>query len=262
VGEWLIVDNYLDNIKEGQPLDSIQDVYQTHTTIMKDLIDSDTYDKMMVRVCKDIMENEEILEKIKGLKQKQRMFIGDIIFMWARREWGNHFNNSTSRWYRAWPSGRNRGYANRSNGQSPWGTFYDNFEKSFSKSVLWECEYKVKSNSYEIRVKQPEDNEYNVLMNENAHWSRRDVEARMIVKYDEQSHILKICYIEYTGGNWKTTFKPKVMRAELFKGVKKIMKQIAEDKNSEPKIECSKRCIKVYEEAKRRKYLEDPKQEE
>ncbi|MNM96968.1 hypothetical protein D3C81_1094630 [compost metagenome] len=84
---------------------------------------------------------------------------------------------------------------------------------------------------------------------------------RLIAKYDEKNHKLNINYIEYTGGRWRTLFKPKDLSAELFKGVKKIIDEIEVTKGSKPEIICDKKYTQVYEKAKERKYLDDKKKE-
>lgn len=247
--------NHLTDITEGQPLDSIQNVYMTHTTIMKNLIDSDSYDRMMVQVVKDIMDNDDILEKIKGLKRKQRFFLGEIIYKWADMNWGNHFttNRQHSRAVRRHKV---------SSGPSPWNIFDENFEEAFGRDVHWECEYLVKAFHYEVRITNPKKNEFDVMLNYNNMWSKRDVEARLVAKYNEEKNTLKVCYIEHQGGKWRTKFCPKMLRPELFKGVKQIINHITEEKGNKPQLICAKKYLDVYEDAKRRKYLEDPKQED
>lgn len=237
--------NYLDNISEGQQLDSFQDCYLTHTTIMRHFIDSESYDRMMINVIKDIVDNDNIINNIKSIKRKQKLFIGEIIYLWARREYHGHFISS-----QRFPHFGDF-----------WHHFSLRFEDAFSRNVTFECQYKVAVRNYELKIKNDKKNKnkYNIILSE-FHVYRFYDGIRMVAIYDEKNHQLKINYIENLNHTWRTTpIQPKDIATELFKGVKKIIDQIAENKGSKPEIICKEKYIQIYKKAKERRFLDDKK---
>lgn len=241
-------------IKEGQQLSSIQDLYLTHTTMMKFFIDSDTYDNMMVRVIKDILENDEIVETIKKLRRKDRRFLAPIIYNWARREWDNHPALPQPQY------GVNK-YGFTTLITHPKSEFYERFEEAFHPDIAEECRYQYEAFYLDFKTTF-KDNKYNIVMFEGPKsYYYREVYGRMVVKYNENSNTLKISYIENIKWNTIKKFGPQRFRVEMFREVRKIMNQIEEKKGEEPKIICHKKYQHLLEEAKKRGYLDKPKKE-
>lgn len=244
--------DYLNNITEGQTLDSIQKVYLTHSTIMKELIDSDSYDAMMIQVVKDITEQDSILEKIKALKKKQRLYIGEIIYIWANYNWRlaypPHITNVFG------------GMVVVKGAETRWATFNDRFSSAFGNDVFWECRYTIAAKKKSITTTKKKNGKFNIIMRDFNYWCQ-ETEARMIVKYREKEHSLEICYVEYDKSIYFYEFSPKVLRPELFKGVKEIALKLKEQTGTMPKIICKKEYQDIYKEAMKRKYLEEEKQE-
>lgn len=246
--------NYF-NVEEGKEVNSLQELYLTYTTIMINLIDTDSYEDMMIRVCKDILENKNIIEDIEKLPRKKRLFLGPIIYNWAQKEWGNHSQLPQSKIQNGYTFLGSLKIATSFTLHNPFNDFVDNFEKAFHKEVLDEANYRFHAESlygdYTFK-----NGKYNITMSDSPNSYRyKEVMGRMIVKYKEKENILHVSYIENI--EWSSNRKdaPQYYRTEMFKSVRTIMNQILEEKGEEPKITCNKKYLNIFNDAKKRGYL-------
>lgn len=230
-------------INSGEQINSIQNVYLTYSSIMKDLIDKRTHNDMMVNVCKDIYENKPFLEEVKTIPYEQKLFLARIIYKWAIKEWRNHPNLHQTQ------QQPGRRYAQLA--VVPINYFIDILIDVFSEEVIEVCRYEVEAEklTFEITKKK---NDYNIIMrNGNSY----EVFGRMIVKYNKLFHELKISYIEdiqWITHNFK---KPQKFRVELFRTVKEIQDDITMASKNIPKIICNKQYQELFEKAKEKGYI-------
>lgn len=245
------------NIEEGQKINSIQDVYLTYTTIMINLIDTETYENMMVNVCLDILKNDEMVETIKKLKRKQRLFLAPIIYNWAKQEWSNYprlpqttYTYGTSFW----------GSVTSTVDSHPFGDFLERLEEAFHTEIYEETVYQYHASKVDLNYT-VKNNKYNIVMYEYGRGTfHRETYGNMVIKYYEKTNILRISYIENLVWNHSRYLGPQHFKVEMFRTVRKIMNELLEKNGVEPELVCNKKYHKVFEQAKVRGYLKKKKE--
>lgn len=246
--------NYF-KVEEGKEVNSIQEVYLTYNTIMINLIDTDSYDDMMIRVCLDIYENKnDIIEDIKKLPRKIRLFLGPIIYDWSKKEWKNHHRLPQIKARNGYTQIGNIQIQTSFTYENPFEDFIDNFEKAFHAEVLDEAIYRYEAKFMYLDYKF-KNGKFNITMVDDPNYKWREIIGRMIVKYKEKENILNISYIENIKLQYSNVRAPQNFRAELFKAVRTIMNDIIKEKGEEPTIVCDKKYLKDFDNAKKRGYL-------
>ena len=242
-------------IEDGENINSIQELYLTHSTILIKLIDTEGYDDMMVRVILDILNKEKVYKDISKLSKKYRMYLGPIIYIWAIENW-KYFSQLPQRTYKMSSIGL------RIIDKDPFGDFIALFKKSFKEDIYEESKYqrgakelfnkiKKKNNSYHITLKE---------LNNPHHFF--DFINRAVVKFDNSKNQLKLCYIENT--HPKSTLlgvKMSKYNLEIFKGIRKIQQELKMERGQTPQLIVDERYEDLYEEAILRGYLNQKNEE-
>lgn len=252
-------------VEDGQVINSIQDLYLTYKTSMIDYLDDNTYNKMMIEVCKDILKNDEIVKTIKKLSRKHRLFLGPIIYEWAKDEWHNQpllpqptYAQTGTR------SFLGRTYNMGAQTSNPYNDFVERFEEAFHPEILRISKYKYRSQDFGFSFKF-EDNKYDISMFVNKYKGAYDKIGRMIARYDEEKNNLYVSYIEnimHKGKYVVYETTPQYFRTELFRGLRMVMDVIEENGKDTPTVTCKKKFNKLLNDANKLRYLEKPKEEE
>ncbi|AEO93548.1 gp289 [Bacillus phage G] len=248
--------NYF-KVTDGQKINSIQNVYLIHSTIMKNLIDTNSYERAMVEVCNDIYSDDELIETIKKLRRKDRLFLCSIIYKWARKEWShpslpkNVYRPSTinSRW--------NALVVDSS------AVFRERLSEAFHLEIFKICEHNYNTALMYFHTSKTNKNTYHITMHESVECYWGDVLGRMTLKYNEKQNTLKISYIENIVWKYRRhEMRPQNLKVELFRAVRKLIKQISNEKNKEPKLICHKQYEHLLEDAEKRGYLKKESEED
>lgn len=224
-------------------INSIEDLYLTYSTVMKDLIDNYEKERMMTQVLDDLQNNEEIIQYVKSSKRKKRIFICDILMDWFIAQ-GNFTSLTTSyrsRFYRG---------AERE--------LIKIFDIPFSQDVVNHCYQTLQSKELVFTISSRRDTEFNITMFGNERRPYDEI-GKMTLKYNEKNNTLKVCYIHhYNYFNW--IIKEYLDHTlNMFSKIEDIVLFIEEKYSKKPVLIHNKKYEKLVNQAYEKKYLENLK---
>lgn len=201
-------------------LNSIEDLYLTESTLMKELISESDRDKMYEQVIDDIILNKEIQEYIQKQKRKKRKFLCKLIYSWIKQS-----------------SSRVANIFNKH--QLYFGELVNYLEKYFGKDVVEEVDflYYCQNIDYKIKYK---NNKIHIILGYGSKFRPYDLLGRLVLKYNEKHNVLYVCYIEpfnmwdFNRHYWQNPKHNAILKG--FEVINHVIEQLEEKYHKKPKV--------------------------